>query len=274
MLKTGLLLLALTCQMVLSLSAVSGRGAVVSSVYRLDLSGGRIAGEKADYYLDVPTMWQGYLIADREKIVNRDTPLERLNFYYQPIDKNARPAPFLTLEIYDKSRYTPRTDFRKLLETEWYIFTVWIGDGETLNNPTDIAIFNVLAGNASDDPYLMGFIRLFPGDQKLYENTIWVNGGQLHAKAMADGNVTYLPIRDVCEQLGYKVGWIEKQKAVTLVKNDFYAILILNNLAANEGYNLVIERGCSYVSSLYFITKLKLGVEIDRRGNVLLYEML
>jgi hypothetical protein len=245
---------------------------VISSVSRLDLSSGRISGEKADYYLDVPTMWSGYLIADREKITNGSRPLEKLNFYYEPMDGITKPVPFLDLSVYDKNNYSLPSGQHELLETKDYIFTVWIAPDNTLTNKTDHAIFNILLQNATDDQYLISLIRLSPGDEKLYNDTIWVNGTQLNVKAITDSNIHYLPIREVCETLGYKVGWIPESNAITLSRGDYYRVLIINNISADSGFSIKLNNNRSYISSLFFISQLSLNVEIDERANVTLNE--
>ena len=245
---------------------------IVSSVSRLDLKSGRIAGEKADYYLDIPTTWALYLVADREKAIRSLQPLEKLNFYFIPSDNTTKPKLFLCMYIYNKFQYTLEPNHRKLLETTKYVFTVSYPDEGILKSKTDIAIFNNMRETASDDSYLIGLIRLFKGDEKLYNNTIWVNGKQLNTKAIPDGNVIYLPIRDVCEQLGYRVGWLADQNAVTLRRGDIYQVLLKYDINANRGFTLVFNNNKAYISSLYFISVLKLNVEIDERINVMLNE--
>ena len=245
---------------------------IVSSVSRLDLKSGRIMGEIADYYMDIPTMWSGYLTADREKPTGSTQPLEKLNFYFIPSDNKSKPVLFLSMNIYSKFHYNPELNFRKLFETYKYIFTVYFPEDNKLKNKTDIAIYNNMRATASDDQYLTELIRLYKGDEKLYGNTIWVNGTQLNTKAVIDSNVTYLPIRDVCEHLGYSVGWLQEQMAVTLSRNDTYEILLKNDINANHGFSIIINNNISYISSLYFISVLKLNVEIDERMNVMLNE--
>jgi len=263
-----LLLAFQTTPMLVSDSSVN----IVSTVSRVDLKSGRIAGENADYYLDIPTMWSGYLIADREKLVNSLTPLEELNFYFMPSDSRTRPALFLSMNIYSKFHYTPEAGYRELLETTKYIFTVYFPETDSLTNKTDIAIYDNMRAAASDDQYLIGLIRLDSDDEKVYDNTIWVNGKQLNTRAVTESNVTYLPIRDVCEHLGYDVGWLADQEAVTLSRGETYEILVKGDINANHGFSLVFIDDRAYISSLYFISVLKLNVEIDERMNVMLNE--
>jgi hypothetical protein len=252
-------------------NANSNANSIVSSISRVDLSSGRIAGEKAEFFLDIPTMWQGYLTADREKTMN-ENPLERLCFSYPTIDKNAKPIPFLVLEVYDKARYTLAPGFRKLLESDHYVFTVRIEDGAALTNPTDKAIFGVLASNASDDRYLISLLRLKLGEEKIYSDTIWVNGRQLNEKALTDGELSYLPLRGVCEALRYEVQWNAELNAVTLRKGVFFDILFLNDVVACGGYVVFLNEQKCYIPALYFITRLNLNLEIDERGTVFLNE--
>ena len=244
---------------------------IISSISRLDLKNGRISGGKADYCLDIPSMWSDYLIADRERITNGQCPLEKLNFYFVPSDKDSKTELFLSMNIYSKFNYIPASNHRKLMETHRYIFTVYLPDKCSLKNKTDIDIFNDMRITA-DDQYLIGLIRLHKDDEKLYSNTIWVNGKQLNTKAIIDSNVTYLPVRDVCEQLGYSVGWLQDQNAITMRRGDSYEILLKNNINANHGFSLVFSEDSAFISSLYFISVLKLNVEIDEYMNVTLNE--
>ena len=244
---------------------------IVSSVSRLDLKSGRVSGENADYYLDIPTMWSCYLTSDREKFTNTVIPLERLNFYFTPSVGGAMPALFLSLGVYSKYHFKLENGYRKLVETEKYVFSAYFPDTNTLTNKTDIAIYSNMKAEA-DDQYLIGLIHLDKGDEKLYDNTIWVNGRQLNAKAVTDSNITYLPIRAVCEQLGYRVGWLAKEQVVTLSRGNTYEILRKNDINTNHGFRMVFEGGSAFISSLYFISVLKINVEIDERLNVTLNE--
>ena len=244
---------------------------IVCPVSRMDLKSSRITGVQADYCMDIPTMWSGYLTADREKIVTSSQPLESLNFYFMPLD-NSEPELFLSLNIYSKHRYKLEPNHRRLIETNDYIFTVYISDGGSLSNTTDIAIFNKMQETASDDQYLVSLIRLTKNDQKLFDKTIWVNGKQLNTKAITDSNVTYLPIREVCEALGYRVGWLPDSQGISLARDKTYEVLIKNDINVNNGFSVVVNNNKAYISSLYFLSVLKLNVEIDERKNVILTE--
>ena len=272
MYKFGLLFLAAIFHTVHTGSYTPRSITISGTVTRLDLSSGRISGEKADYFLDIPTLWSSYLTADREKLTSNLQPLEKLNFYFMPSDNNSKPALFLSMNIYNKHQYSQAPNHRKLLETERYIFTVYLPDRNSLESTSDIAVFNNMRSIASDDQYLIELILLCKGDEKLYNNTIWVNGKQLKTKAFTEGNVTYLPIRDVCELLGYKVGWLSDQQAITLRRGSDYEILLINDMNANKGFSIVFNNDNAFISSLYFISALKLNVEIDHRMNVMLNE--
>jgi hypothetical protein len=198
--------------------------------------------------------------------------MERLNFYFIPSDIRTRQTLFLSINIYSKYHYRLEPEHRRLLETTRYIFTVHLSNGSTLRNETDIAIFNTMRTTASNDQYLINLIRLYRDDEKLFDNTIWVNGRQLNTKAITDRNVTYLPIREVCENLGYRVGWLSEQNAVTLRRGNSYELLLKNDINVNRGFTLLFHNNTTYISSLYFLTVLKLNVEIDERKNVILNE--
>jgi hypothetical protein len=248
---------------------------VIASITKLDLGSGRISGEKAKYYLDLPNMWVGYMTADMERVTNNSMPLERVRFYYKPMAKGARRIPIVTVTVYSRSNYSLETGHKKLFESKENVFSAWVANKATdkkIKNETDMRLFNTLVDYAEEDHNLCGMFRLEDGDSKMYSSTIWVNGWQINTKSISEGSITYLPLRSVCETLGYNVGWLDSQNAVTLKRGGFYAVLVLNNLSVSKGHKILLADGVAYISSLYFISQLKLNVEIDERGNVLLYE--
>jgi hypothetical protein len=247
-------------------------GTVISSVSRLDLSSGRISGQRAMYHLELPSTWVGYMIADREKIANGEEPLDKLNFYYKPMNRIDKPVPVLTLNVYSIYGFTLDEGQRLLLETNKYCFTVWTAENDPLPNKTDQAIYSELLKNAKDDQYLIGLIRLSAGDKKVYRNTIWVNGKQLKVKSISEGNSTYLPIRETCEQLGYAIGWDEAKRAVTIKRDEYSQTLMAEGNSAKSGFNILIKNDRSFISYLYFIYYMGLNVEIDESSNVLVNE--
>jgi hypothetical protein len=248
-------------------------GTVISSVSRLDISSGRISGQRALYHMELPGTWVGYMIADREKIANGEEPLDKLNFYYKPMSKIDKPAPVLALNVHSKFGFSLEEGHRVLLESDKYFFTVWTAPADTaLPTKTDQAIYNELLKNAKDDQYMIGLIRLAPGDAKVYRNTIWVNGRQLKVKSITQGNATYLPIRETCETLGYEIGWDNARRAVAIKRGDYSQTLMAEGGSAKGGFNILIHNDRSFISSLYFIYYLGLNVEIDERVNVLVNE--
>jgi hypothetical protein len=212
------------------------------------------------------------MIADREKIANGEEPLDKLIFYYKPMSKIDKPAPVLELNVHSKFGFEMEEGHRLLLESSRYYFTVWTPAGETLPTKTDQAIYNELLKNAKDDQYMIALLRLAPGDSKVYRNTIWVNGKMLKIKSITQGNVTYLPIRETCELLGYKIGWDGARRAVTISRGDYSQTLMAEGSPAKGGFNILIHNDRSFISSLYFIYYLSLNVEIDEVDNVMVNE--
>ena len=234
--------------------------------------------------MDIPELWQGHLLADREKPSKTDGPVEKLAFYYLPQDNLTKPVPVLHINVYDKERdrerqFTPEPNFDVFLETRRYNFA-FMYDSEAsaaLTDKVDQAIVRQIAARASDDIFLAGLIWPASDDEKIFTNTLWVYGERLRAKPFKQKNVTYLPIRKVCEALGYKVGWLEDDRAISIykAKTDEYFFLLLdnpkNNPAISYGYQITILNDSAYISTLFFTTHLRVNIRVDERSNVFIY---
>ncbi|MCL2351935.1 MAG: copper amine oxidase N-terminal domain-containing protein [Firmicutes bacterium] len=254
-----------------NLTLFAAAGTVVSSATRLDLRHGSISGEKAFYSMDIPELWRAYLLADRVKSAQTDGSIEKLIFYYRPQDDLTKPIPVLCITVYGKDKYTSAPEFSVFLETHKYYFAYRCTEEMELQNEVDQAIVNQILTKAEDDIFLSSLIWPSSDDEKVFTNTLWVNGMQLHAYPYKQSNVTLLPIRDVCEALGYSVGWIADRRAVTVAKPGEYYLLLADNPNVNDGYPIVIKNDKSYISSLYFATHMKVNIQVDERSNVSIY---
>ncbi len=241
----------------------------IPSVKTIDITSGYIPGEKAQFWLTIPRSWQGLISVDREKLDFSETGIEKLIFYYMPENKIYRPAAFMEFYVLDK-RMWPNTQLKKIAETQKYIFAVQTFEN-TFTAATDIALFDYLLNQVSDDDLLIGLIGL-PQDQRfLKSNTITVNGIMLKSKVYRDTGIVYAPVREVCEILGYSVGWLEKEQAVTISGHDKYFLMLTKNMELYQNYNVMNFSGKAYASLMFFV-QLGLNVEVDEDYNVVLKE--
>ncbi|MCL2462369.1 MAG: copper amine oxidase N-terminal domain-containing protein [Defluviitaleaceae bacterium] len=244
---------------------------IISSVTRLDLKQGTISGDKAYYVMTIPDLWQTYLVADREKPAQNGSPLEKLTFYYQPQDNMTKPVTLLNIAVYDKHNYASDNGYAVFLETERYYFTYSCPSAEKLPTAADQAIFDQIVAKASDDMYLSALITLPSDDDKIFTETIWVNGSEIRAQPLIKNGAIYLPVRAVCEALGYKVGWKDANRAISLSNMSGPIYLFADHPDLNHGYAVIMQDDRAYVSTLYFMTQLNLNVRVDERENVNIY---
>ncbi len=237
----------------------------LSSVNRLDLKKGKIVGRKAPYTLILPSLWSGYLIGEYEQ--NSDKGLvEKINFYYEPLNKLSKPVFFLSFYVYDSKYWRETGKIRKLTETEDHVFAVSCAEENPLKSVTDMRLFDTLLANAKNDDLLKRMISLPDGVKVITRNTVTVNDKVIAPKTVlgSDG-VLYLPLRATCETLGYMVGWEAKENLVLLIKGNFSYSLSTKKL--NKNYKIIVSDGITYVSSYFFIKVLGLNVEIDKNNN-------
>ncbi len=242
----------------------------VASVTRLELSDGIIYGHGADYAMQIPPLWQGYLICEREN-TSSAKPLDKLFFYYVPTDKKTKPMLALTMSVFDKYDAAPPEGFRLICESKRYSFFVEIAKDNKLTDMTDNAIFNVITVNASDDRFLSGLIVLSQNDTRIYRDRIFTDGKQLNTQVYKNGNSVYLPLRDVCLALGFRINWLADKRAISVAKGEQYVLLFTDKQRLNGGIEVVMHEGKAYVPALFFVSKLKQDAEIDEYGNVFIY---
>lgn len=241
----------------------------------LNLSRGRISGEKVDYAIDLPSFWFGYLSAERESQSAGGNLLEKIVFYYLPQDAKDEPVFLMNFYVYDKRRFKENAGICKLLETEDFVFACERAGENGLAGETDRALFGRFLSEAADAEYLAGFIRPPEGQKIILSNAVTVNGRKLAEKTVAMDGVVLVPLREACEALGYDVSWLPKEKAAAISmdfgsgqERGFYHLLLSTPPPLGRGFYTVIIEGRAYVPSLFFIQVLNANVEIDENYNV------
>ena len=247
-------------------SSSSQTGSAVSSVTRLNLSGRKINGEYVGYTLHLPTLWSGgHLTAERERTAADSGVLEKVNFYYMPQDKTIRRVFLMSFYVYDKRFWRDALTLHKILETQDYVFATAHAQINHLSGVTDRAIFKRFMADAANYEYIADFIEIPPGQSVVPNNTVTVNGTALQAKVTRDSqNRALVPLRETCEALGYRVAWLEADKAVSISKDGFYYLLS----PVGRGYAPIIIGGKAYVPSVFFIQILGANVVIDDSNNI------
>ena len=111
---------------------------------------------------------------------------------------------------------------------------------------------------------------------------IILNGASIAADALIGENVVYLPVRSLCEAMGYTVQWseINNQKIVTVIKDGEKIALNLDNQSiANNGHTLYISgnyngsgcflyKGSTYLESGAISDNFNVSVQFDAQAGV------
>ena len=111
--------------------------------------------------------------------------------------------------------------------------------------------------------------------------TITMNGTKLSNSAIIIGGTVYIPVRTVCEALGYKVTWsgADKQNKVTTTLDKASVVLDIVNqkitvngeeskmMADNAGAACIIENGTSYLKSAILSKTYNVAVQYDEKNQ-------
>ncbi len=245
----------------------------INIVNRLDLFGGKVQGEQAEYSLVFPRYWNNYLIADKEFLPSSSTALEKIHFYYVPQNKVYKPVLLTTFYVFDKKVYSAYdVEIKKFLETKNYVFAVKAGSSSGLEGETDKALYNYFFNQLNEEQSLTDLIILPPTQQPITAESIYINGIKQKADVFRKGSTCYLPVREVSEALGYKVGWIAQRRVVTLTGNGRYFLLLTDNSIISQPYSTMFIKDRIYVSSLFFMREMGTNIEIDENFNVYIHK--
>lgn len=245
----------------------------ISSVIRIDASGGRIKGMGADYTFIMPGSWQnGSVIVNRERRNNRSPFLDKLIFLYIPIDKISMPTVFAMLYVCENKPGLEHPGSRKLLETDKYIFMLEPFDSNHFSEPADRLALDQYIASISNDSMMASQIEIPPSQHKIPNNTITVNGRLLRNQAVrgAIGTI-YIPIRETCNALGYSVSWNAHDFEITLYSNDRRHVVPIHLKSSfSQNYSTMIINDRSYITSVFFMRVLNANIEVDERNNIVI----
>ncbi len=241
----------------------------INSVTRLDISKGKISGQKVNYSLQIPEIWIRYMIAEREDVRTNEGVLEKITFSYYASDNVSKPVPLFSFYVYDKNYWNEKSALRKILRTEDNVFAVSATGYNPFTNSLDKAVFGKFLKDVSNEDYMRKLIVLPNGTKIIENNVVTVMGAAMTQKSiLGDDGFVYIPVKDVCEALSYRVGWLEKQKLVSIARDDFYYLLMTPLSVKSQNFEAKIVNDRAYVSTKFVMQILKVNVEIDENLNV------
>ena len=102
--------------------------------------------------------------------------------------------------------------------------------------------------------------------------SVELNGIKLNAAAYEEGGALYLPLRAVCEALGYSVGWSAEDHTVTLAEDGTKISINLNSYSITEGdHQYYIDEmamnGKAYLSQDFFNDSMGLKISRDQANK-------
>ena len=103
---------------------------------------------------------------------------------------------------------------------------------------------------------------------------ISLNASSISAKAHVEDGYLYLPLRTICESLGYDVNWSQKDQTATVSSDDHSFALDYENWTIDaDGHDYymsdghIIINGSTYVNSDFFSDELALKVQWDKKSG-------
>ncbi len=238
------------------------------SDYRIDTSSGVVNGKSAEYTFTMPKVWVDYVMADRFDMPSGSKIIEKVSFYCTSINKIYKPALLLTINVYDRASWDSDFAYDMVIKTPKYVYALERGAEYPFSYFVDAAVFTKCYQKIDTAQKVKDCFSFPSGEGEISQNAVIVKNKVLSKTAKKVDKIYYLPLRDVCETLGYKVGWIEKENAFTIRKGTFYDVQKLFGDKTEKGYPYLLIEGSTYISSAYFYSMLGLSVEIDGNGNV------
>lgn len=264
---TALFILA-NCLTIYANSNGMQNSGLVSSIKRLDLSTGIIQGETCDFTFNIPENWGSYVIAQSEYLPKNSRMMEKIEFFFSPINERSRAIPMFSINVYNKKFWAEDRESKLMFESDNYIFTIYFND-ETPNFPLrmDNIVYYFLVEEYSTVESIKNQMT-FPEPEKIMENSIVINGNVFPGKVSYNyKNVAFVPLRLVCENLGYDVGWDERSKSIVISRGTFKYNVITADVPGRE-YTVFLIDDSYYISVAFFMQIMNTSVEIDNKGNV------
>ena len=240
----------------------------------LDLSTGRISGDRAQYFIDFTSLssdWADNIIAYRELTAAGSIVLERVNFFVRSYTRPARDQLQLLFAIYVIDRHAITEDaipFEIVSRSRDFIFAIRYGTNGFVN-PLDINYFNIRLMPMNTAIRMRRFIIL-PEPQMIdHRDTAFVYGVPMNSQIRRIDNVPFIQLREAAEIMGFNVAWIERTGFVFLTRGLFRDSFRVSSTMLNDHRNIPMRLidGRTYVSVAYFSIVLNCHISFDQRTN-------
>lgn len=245
---------------------------VVSHVSKIDLFGGKITGEKTQFYFVLPNGWKDNISADRENNLSDPMILEQINFYCNAISELYKPQLLFSLYVMDKKLWVDSSAYKPVMRSKDYVFAVKYGtNGFVLNGDSNMYKSKLAA--VSNVTLIKKCIQLPPGQQESYEWTVLVDGMPVpHPVELVD-SIYYINLKDACSALGYRVEWLNSTRSVFVHSSNFNDVFKVDQVGRTDGrgIKMCVINDMTYVSTAYFFRILKKNVEIDQNKNIYIF---
>lgn len=261
-----------------SSSASDMRSLVVLSRVPLDISGARVSGERAPYFIDLTSLendWVSDVIAQREIIGGGSPVIERVSFFVRSYTRPNRDFVQLMFAIYIIDRWAVNESdipYEIVNRSKDYVFAVRYGTGAF--ESADDRFYHAIKMHPMDTPLKMRRFIVFPPEQQPdYRNTVFVEGIPLNAPGRNIGGLHFVQIREACEIMGYTVRWDANTMTVTVSKGLFTDSFRIHGDMTHDhrGIPMRLINDRTYVSTHYFGDVLHKSISfVPRTGNILI----
>ncbi len=254
---------------ILNMNIIEVRGDNAITISDSVVKFGRIDGEEP-YYFYIPISWRDYIVVTKNSNLPNGSK-EALNFYYEPHNADDDLKLFYILYIFKTDNYLNSLDYNFVAEIGDYTFASSQFFNNEYTNNTDIIIFNRFISELSSSQFIAKNIHVLSEEASESKfNNIYLNDVKMEKQSyVSSQDIVYLPIRDICEALGYEVTWNDEHKRIFLKKGDMLEVIYL---LSNDTYKPLLINGSTYMPSMYYVQFLGLDVNIDSRKNVKIYE--
>jgi hypothetical protein len=236
----------------------------------IDLSTGRVSGERAQYFIDftsLPGDWTSDVVAQRE-LIGIDSPvIERVEFYVRSYTRPTRDFLQLMFAIYVIDRHSIDEEdipYAVVSRSRDYVFAVRYGLGNFAN--VNDRTYHALKMHPMDTPIKMRRFITFPPNQRPdYRNTVFADGIPLNAPNRNIGGIYYVQLREAAEIMGYTVRWNANTNTVSVSRGTFIDTfrITADTTHDHRGIHIRLIDDRTYVSTVYFAEILHKNFSFD-----------
>jgi len=233
------------------------------------INNGVIQGNrKVDYQVRIPNSWARYIQAEFENLFSSSGIVEKINFFYVPRNNVNKPQLFMSLFVFNRAEWNRRNTsaFTRVAEDTNYVYAITYNATNPFSNAIDRANY----GRLITDIRTAGFVRrMLELSQPLppVSRTITVNGRVLNTQVVYRDGIAFLPLREICVALGYRVTWNDRDRSINISGRGYNKTFFPDTPGRNSGYRIIIHNGVAYIIPLFFIWDLGASTDIDANDN-------